>query len=77
MVRWLKSLFAWRYDHDTGVWLYQVNTVTGQRAARRINLGGHQPLDWGWPDQGKGHPEVDGRPAWRSAQGQQRTAFWI
>ena len=36
MLRWLKSLFAWRPVRNTGVWLYEENEITGQRCATEI-----------------------------------------
>lgn len=77
MLRWLRSLFAWRDVRSTGVWAYRENTVTGQRAARQLVTGGYQPLDWSWLDEGCGHPLVNGAPAWRSAQGQRRIAYLL
>lgn len=73
MIRWLRSLFAWRVVRLEGVWLYEANQVTGQRRAFRVVSGGYSPLDLDWLD-GAGprvpHPEINGRPAWRSAEGQ-------
>lgn len=44
MARWFRSLFAWRPVRNTGVWLYEQNSVTGRR--RAIDAGGcYQPLD--------------------------------
>ena len=45
MIRWLKSLFAWKDIRDSGVWIYSENAVTGQRKAYRYG-GGWQPLDY-------------------------------
>lgn len=47
MLRWIKSLFAWRAVRSTVVWIYCENTVTGQRSALWRG-GGYQPLDWSW-----------------------------
>lgn len=47
MIRWFKSLFAWRAVRSTGVWLYAENSITGQRAAHWRG-GGYQPIDWEW-----------------------------
>jgi hypothetical protein len=44
LVRWLRSLVAWRAVRSTGVWVYCENDVTGQRKAVQVH-GGHQPLD--------------------------------
>jgi hypothetical protein len=65
MLRFLRSLFAWRYIRSAGAWEYQVNTVTGRRAA--MNSGGHSPLDWEWLLAGEGTPLINGVVAWRSA----------
>jgi hypothetical protein len=67
MIRWVKSLFAWRVVHEAGVWAYSVNAVTGRRAADRINSGGYSPLDWHWLLAGEGMPLIGGIAAWRSA----------
>lgn len=44
-LRWFKSLFAWKQIRNTGVWLYEENTVTGKRRATLINTGCWQPMD--------------------------------
>jgi hypothetical protein len=44
MIRWFRSLFAWRAIRSTGVWVYCENTVTGRRSAHWC--GNYQPLDW-------------------------------
>ena len=36
----LRAPFAWRNVREEGVWLYQVNDVTGERRAIRIIYGG-------------------------------------
>lgn len=43
MIRWFKSLFAWKMISFTGVWTYSQNTVTGQRKAEWSGCG-YQPL---------------------------------
>ena len=43
----IRSWFAWRTVRDSGVWLYEENTVTGARRVSRIG-GGHQPQDLTW-----------------------------
>ncbi len=48
MIRWLKSLFAWRTVRDTGVWKYQLNEVNGRRRIVRVVDGGYQPVDLMW-----------------------------
>lgn len=47
MIRWLKSLFAWRPVRNSGVWLYEQNELTGQRRAILIS-GCYQPLNYGF-----------------------------
>lgn len=47
MTRWLKSLFAWRFVADTGVWRYEENSVTRKRRAYSVG-GGHQPRANAW-----------------------------
>lgn len=75
--RWLRALFGWHDVRCSGVWLYQENAVTGARRARRVLTGLHQPIDFDWLDAGAGHPQIDGCPAWRTPQGQQRTAYFL
>lgn len=45
MIRWFKSLSAWRAIRNSSVWLYEQNEITGQRRATLIS-GCYQPLDW-------------------------------
>lgn len=66
MLRWLRSLFAWRVEFEAGAWAYSVNKVTGRRAADVVVAGGYSPLDWEWLLAGRGMPLVNGKPAWRS-----------
>ena len=33
MIRWFKSLFAWRVASSSPTWVYLENSVTGQRKA--------------------------------------------
>ena len=52
MLRWFKSLFAWRRVSDAGpvagsLWSYWENSITGERKAYQEH-GGYQPLDWDW-----------------------------
>lgn len=47
MIRWLRSLFAWRLIREAAVWHYFENTVTGERKAVRVSRSG-QPLDLDW-----------------------------
>jgi hypothetical protein len=49
-LRRFRSLFAWETRRDTGVWLYQENTVTGARRIVRIAGTGYQPCDFKWLD---------------------------
>lgn len=44
MIKWLKSLVAWKAVRSTGVLVYCENTVTGQRSAH--SRGCYQPLDY-------------------------------
>jgi len=76
MIRWFRSLFAWREVRNSGVWSYFENDVTGRRKAQRIS-GSYQPLDFDWLNEPMSHPVVDGRPAWRSAQGQKHTPYFL
>lgn len=48
MIRWLRSLFAWRFVRSTGAWAYYENDVTGKREAHRIGGDGHEPVDLLW-----------------------------
>lgn len=57
MLRWLRSLFAWRFVRTVGGWEYHENAVTGQRSAAYYG-GGHQPLDLAWLEAGTGHPII-------------------
>lgn len=65
MVRWIKSLFAWKHVRDMGCYSYFENGVTGRRKAVR-NTGGHSPIDMAWLLAGYGMSTIDGIPAWRS-----------
>lgn len=47
MLRWLRSLFAWRAVKRVGVWILSENTVTGQRAATWRG-GGYSPMPDDW-----------------------------
>lgn len=46
MLRWLRSLFAWRAMFSSGAWVYCENQVTGQRSAHW--RGGYQPIRQDW-----------------------------
>jgi hypothetical protein len=67
MMRWLRSLFAWRFVRVSGIWEYEENAVTGARRASNWCRGGYSPLDWHWLLAGNGMPRIDGVAAWRSA----------
>jgi hypothetical protein len=60
MIRWLRSLFAWRLVRDQVVWGYWENAVTGQRRAI-LQITAGQPLDFDWLRAGAGRPYVLGR----------------
>jgi hypothetical protein len=77
VIRWLKSLFAWESVRWAGCYLYEENRITGRRRATTITSGGYSPIDFDWLDGGKGHPIIDGMPAWRTAQGQGRTGYFL
>lgn len=47
MIRFIRSLFAWRDAFSTGKWLYQQNAVTGARRALE-QTAGYQPLNARW-----------------------------
>lgn len=47
MIRWLKSLFAWRDLRRVGVWVLSENAVTGQRCATWVG-GCYGPLATGF-----------------------------
>lgn len=74
MIRFLRSLFAWKVCGIKGCWQYSENTVTGQRAADQVSNRLYGPVDFDWLDAGcetwRPHPRINGRPAWRSAEGQ-------
>jgi len=45
MIRWLRSLFAWRTIYENHAWELRKNTVTGERRwIRKIVGGGHFPI---------------------------------
>ncbi len=46
MIRFFRSIFAWRTVRDTGVWRYSENAVTGRRKAVWGGYG-YQPVDHG------------------------------
>lgn len=45
--RWIKIQFAWKQVRDSGVYVYEENTITGQRRALPYSLA-YQPLDREW-----------------------------
>jgi len=63
--RFIRAWFAWRHVFAAGCWLYEVNEITGKRRARSLS-GGYSPLAWEWLLSGRGMPNIDGIPAWRS-----------
>lgn len=48
MLRRIRALFAWVDFIDTGVWLYQINGITGERRAIRSHFGFCQPKRYDW-----------------------------
>ncbi len=48
MIRFLRSLFAWREVRNTGLNSYRVNEITGARRIVKLADGAYQPADWGW-----------------------------
>lgn len=70
MIRFIRALFAWQQVSARGAWLYFENAITGQRAAEIVSGNIYGPVDLDWLDAGCGCPLVNGRPAWRSAEGQ-------
>lgn len=61
MIRWLRSLFAWREVRNKNVWAYYENAVTGERRAVRVG-GGWQPLDIDWLER-RTRPSLESPPA--------------
>lgn len=47
MLRLLRSQFAWRDMFVAGAWLYQENSITGERRAR-LWCTGYSPVDKTW-----------------------------
>lgn len=43
MIRWLKSMFAWRLVAEHGRWAYFENEITGDRCAELRFVGGYIP----------------------------------
>ena len=43
MIRWLRSLFAWRTIYENHAWELRANDVSGERAWLRKFTGGHVP----------------------------------
>jgi hypothetical protein len=48
MIRWLRSLFAWRDVRQAGKWLYQENAVSGARRVVPAFIGGISPINSQW-----------------------------
>jgi len=44
MLRWLRSLFAWRTLYENDAWRLEANDITGKRLWLRKFTGGHVPL---------------------------------
>ncbi len=44
MIRWLRSLFAWRTIYENHSWWLNKNTITGERTWIKKPGGGHVPL---------------------------------
>lgn len=51
MIRWLKSLFAWRTVVEAGAYAYMENEITGERRAVKI-AAVHSPLNRQWLEGG-------------------------
>jgi hypothetical protein len=45
LINWWKALFSWKIIRETGVWVYEENTVTGTRRALRVSSA-YQPIDF-------------------------------
>jgi hypothetical protein len=52
VIRFLRSLFAWREVRTAGAHAYLENAVTGRRKAVRVVTGGWSPVDQAWLDGG-------------------------
>ena len=50
---WLRAPFCWAERRDSGVWIYEENTVTGERRAI-WRPGCYQPLHHAWLRAGNG-----------------------
>lgn len=77
MIRWLKSLVAWRYEFHSRGWEYERNHITGQRRARRDRAIRHDPrdLDVAWLRAGGANPKVEGLDLSRWVFDQQKAMF--
>ena len=58
--RFFREFGRWLTVHDTGVWRYQENAVTGRRRILRVNLNGYQPINASWVE-GQCSPSGEGR----------------
>lgn len=47
MIKYIKSLFAWKVQFRAGAYSYFENTITGERTATKIHYG-YSPLDTDW-----------------------------
>jgi len=62
MIRWIKSLFAWRYCFTQMGWRYEFNDVTGQhRALFTKGWANPRDVDIPWLKRGKGECRINGR----------------
>lgn len=52
VIRWLRSLFAWRTAFKAGCYVYEENAITGRRRHVRVIHGGYSPIDQHWLDGG-------------------------
>ena len=59
LIRLFREFGRWRTVHDTGVWCYQENAVTGRRRILRVNFNGYQPIDASWVE-GQRNPSDEG-----------------
>ena len=48
MVKWFKSLFAWKKVKVSGVYTYWENTVSMERGISRNYPSGYSPIDTDW-----------------------------
>lgn len=53
MIRWFRSLFAWKLVRVEAFWAYEENAVTGKRRALSLLAGGYSPWDAEWLGDGE------------------------